>query len=179
MHSVTTRVNIVFSFAFTCLAAATFGCFLTTFLTTPPVPTIQLQVVDDPVVKDQRQYHFNVKKSDRADFKFHLNADFTPLFNWNTKQLFVYVVAEYTHEQTPFNQVVIWDKIIQRDDGNEKLALQKLKIKYPFFDDRGALLGNNVTLSLHWNVIPVAGTLPRYADGSIALQLPSDYTKRN
>jgi hypothetical protein len=31
-----------------------------------------------------------------------LQADLTPLFNWNVKQLFVYLTAEYT---TPQNQV--------------------------------------------------------------------------
>jgi hypothetical protein len=32
----------------------------------------------------------------------YLQADLTPLFNWNVKQLFVYLTAEYT---TPQNQV--------------------------------------------------------------------------
>jgi signal peptidase complex subunit 3 len=33
---------------------------------------------------------------------FDLQADLTPLFNWNVKQLFLYLTAEYT---TPANEV--------------------------------------------------------------------------
>ncbi|KAF7790727.1 hypothetical protein EIP86_001683 [Pleurotus ostreatoroseus] len=40
-------------------------------------------------------------------------ADLTSLFNWNTKQLFLYVQAEYTNAQGVYNEVVIWDKIIR------------------------------------------------------------------
>ena len=35
------------------------------------------------------------EKSDRGHFYFDLNVDLNPLFNWNTKQLFLYLTAEY------------------------------------------------------------------------------------
>lgn len=43
--------------------------------------------------------------------------DLSPLFNWNTKQLFVYVMATYpssdnTNNGKPISQSVIWDTII-------------------------------------------------------------------
>ena len=34
------------------------------------------------------------------------------VFNWNVKQLFVYVTAEYETEANTLNQVVVWDQII-------------------------------------------------------------------
>jgi len=38
---------------------------------------------------------------------FDLNADLTPVFNWNVKQLFVYLVAEYKTKNNQVNQVFI------------------------------------------------------------------------
>ena len=39
-------------------------------------------------------------------------VDLNGAFNWNVKQLFVMVVAEYETEQYKNNQVTIWDKIV-------------------------------------------------------------------
>ena len=47
---------------------------------------------------------------------FDLQADLTPLFNWNVKQLFLYLTAEYETPANVVNQVVLWDKIIQRGE---------------------------------------------------------------
>ena len=47
---------------------------------------------------------------------FDLKADLTPLFNWNVKQLFLYLTAEYETQANVVNQVVLWDKIIQRGE---------------------------------------------------------------
>lgn len=52
-----------------------------------------------------------------------LDLDLTPLFNWNTKQLFLYVQAEYTNAQGVYNEVVIWDKIVRsKEDANLTLS---------------------------------------------------------
>ena len=46
-------------------------------------------------------------------------TDFTSLFNWNTKQVFIYLLATYpssssnsSPDKTPMSQAIIWDKII-------------------------------------------------------------------
>lgn len=45
--------------------------------------------------------------------------DLTPLFNWNTKQLFVYVYASYSSSENPStshnpnSEAIIWDAIIE------------------------------------------------------------------
>ncbi|KAJ8489538.1 hypothetical protein ONZ51_g2865 [Trametes cubensis] len=39
------------------------------------------------------------KNQDFAFVNFNLTADLTPLFNWNTKQLFLYVSAEYENKR--------------------------------------------------------------------------------
>ena len=45
-----------------------------------------------------------------------LQANLTHLFNWNVKQLFLYLTAEYETADNKLNQVVLWDKIIQRGE---------------------------------------------------------------
>ena len=39
------------------------------------------------------------KKNDLGFFNFDLDVDLAPLFNWNVKQLFLYLTAEYTTKQ--------------------------------------------------------------------------------
>lgn len=51
--------------------------------------------------------------ADEAILNIRLNADFRPAFSWNTKQLFVFVQAEYSTPTNHLNQVVLWDRIIQ------------------------------------------------------------------
>lgn len=39
-----------------------------------------------------------IKNTTASAFLIFVNTDFTPLFNWNTKQIFVTVVAEYQNK---------------------------------------------------------------------------------
>jgi signal peptidase complex subunit 3 len=39
------------------------------------------------------------KKNDLGLFNFDLKVDLEPLFNWNVKQLFLYLTAEYETKQ--------------------------------------------------------------------------------
>ena len=55
-------------------------------------------------------------QNDLGFLTFDLQADLAPLFNWNVKQLFLYLTAEYETQANAVNQVVLWDKIIQRGE---------------------------------------------------------------
>ncbi|BFZ24598.1 hypothetical protein BsWGS_27636 [Bradybaena similaris] len=106
-----------------------------------------------------------------------LCAHLAPIFNWNVKMLFLYLTAEYKTNDHALNQVVIWDKIIER--GNESvLDFRNTNTKYYFWDYGNGLRGHeNVTLTLSWNVIPNAGTLPKVAGaGSEKIVFPDQYT---
>ena len=65
-----------------------------------------------------------------------LDADFTPLFHWNTKQLFVYIALEYSNNKHPRNQVIIWDKIVKRNEAHH-LKLSNFVNKYRIADIKG------------------------------------------
>ncbi|KAJ1215716.1 hypothetical protein NDU88_003324 [Pleurodeles waltl] len=104
------------------------------------------------------------------------NSHLLPIFDWNVKQLFLYLSAEYSTRNNALNQVVLWDKIVLRGD-NPLLTMKDIKSKYFFFDDGNGLKGNqNITLTLSWNVVPNAGILPLVSgSGHISVPFPEAY----
>lgn len=62
---------------------------------------------------------------------FDIDADFTSLFNWNTKQVFLSLVAEYPTKRHELNQVVLWDRIV-RSKKDANVYLLDATNKYPF-----------------------------------------------
>jgi len=174
MHSIWTRANAVFAFTLSVLAAMTFAAFLTTVLNDNIAPVIIK--TSNAQVKNVPNYSANRAKNDLASLNFDIQVDVSPVFNWNVKQLFLYLVAEYSTPSNPVNQVVLWDKIILRGE-SPVIDVSSANPKYYFWDDGNGLLGNeNVTLVLRWNVIPNAGYLPLVqASGSTTVKFPSSY----
>jgi signal peptidase complex subunit 3 len=117
---------------------------------------------------------------DRALLSFDLQADMTPAFHWNIKQLFVYVIATYKTDTNPKNQIVLWDRIIENTDPPEKKQLneQNVFVKYGLVDQGAELRGREVELSLHWDHMPLTGTLfvGKQKEGTEStFQLPAEY----
>ncbi|KAJ1066812.1 hypothetical protein K5549_019465, partial [Capra hircus] len=94
------------------------------------------------------------ERSDLGFITFDITADIQNIFDWNVKQLFLYLSAEYSTKNNALNQVVLWDKIVLRGD-NPKLLLKDMKTKYFFFDDGNGL---NIVilfmLQFAWNYVP-------------------------
>eukprot|EP00111_Clytia_hemisphaerica_P000270 TCONS_00000694-protein len=138
MHSILSRLNVVFAYCLSVLAAVTFACFLTTYTVLPNAdPDIEYEV-SRQVVKHVRDFTATRAKNDLGFLKFNLKSDLEPLFNWNVKQLFLYLAAEYETPENGLNQVVLWDKIIKRGE-NAYLDLREMNCKYYFFDDGSGL----------------------------------------
>ncbi|KAG8529793.1 uncharacterized protein KY384_005274 [Bacidia gigantensis] len=117
MHSTVVRIQNSFGFFttvafFTALSAAVSVLFI------PQTPSAKLEPVlrNLQVVKGRPNY-YSPKREEYAHIKFDLDADFTSLFNWNTKQIFVWITATYPVAgklyEAPFSQAVIWDTIIK------------------------------------------------------------------
>ncbi|XP_039263142.1 signal peptidase complex subunit 3-like [Styela clava] len=157
MNSFLSRANSVFAFSLSVTAALTFACFLTTnFLDYGEKVEIK---VSDAIVRNIEDFNAHRQKNDLGSLSFDLKADLTPVFNWNLKQLFLYLLAEYETKNNKVNQVVLWDKIIMRGQ-NAKIDLKNMHTLYYFFDDGHGLKGNqNVTITLRWNLVPNAGYL--------------------
>uniref|UniRef100_A0A8B9P2W7 Signal peptidase complex subunit 3 n=1 Tax=Apteryx owenii TaxID=8824 RepID=A0A8B9P2W7_APTOW len=158
MNTVLSRANSLFAFSLSVMAALTFGCFITTAFKERSVPVSI--AVSRVVLKNVEDFTGPRERSDLGFVTFDITADLQSIFDWNVKQLFLYLSAEYSTKNNALNQVVLWDKIILRGD-NPRLFLKDMKSKYFFFDDGNGLKGNrNVTLTLSWNVVPNAGILP-------------------
>ncbi|KAF3991047.1 hypothetical protein FT663_02917 [Candidozyma haemuli var. vulneris] len=99
------------------------------------------------------------KPKENSKIQFDLDADLTPLFNWNTKQVFVYLTAEYEGKTaSASNKVTYWDKIITSREEAE-VHLKNQRAKYSVWDVERSFRGRNATLRLEWNIQPWVGPL--------------------
>ncbi|VDL70538.1 unnamed protein product [Nippostrongylus brasiliensis] len=177
MHSIYSRANALFAFMLWVLAAVTFACFLSTaFLDYSAKVEI---TVNNPRVRSIADYSSSSEKADLGMLDFSITGDFSSTFNWNVKQLFMYLVAEYETPENVMNQVVLWDKIVLR---SQRVVLdeRRLQSKYYFLDDGTNLLNHpNVTLVLRYNVVPNAGYLRlAQAEGQAIVKFPATYTTK-
>ncbi|KXZ50940.1 hypothetical protein GPECTOR_14g187 [Gonium pectorale] len=104
---------------------------------------------------------------------FDLNADLRSVFSWNTKQLFVYVQAEYETDENRVNEVVLWDHIVQQKD-KAHLRLSGHKTKYAFIDAGRNLRGRTVNLTLVWCVMPRVGRMYTQRLAGPSVKLPGE-----
>ncbi|CAG8602167.1 11406_t:CDS:2 [Acaulospora colombiana] len=141
MYSLAQRANALLAFSTTVI----FGllgavAFVTLFI--PSSPTAKIDIKELQVwIYDYAQSHahsqsefafVDLKVDAVANFWIKFFQDLTSLFNWNTKQLFVSVVAEYETETHSLNQVVLWDTIIQsKEDAHIKADMHN---EYNFVD---------------------------------------------
>ncbi|ORY71634.1 signal peptidase subunit-domain-containing protein, partial [Pseudomassariella vexata] len=121
MYNSLNRVQNVFGF-FTTVAFVVAAIIAASDFTVPRTPTAEIKTTNVQVVKG-RPHYYSTKKEEYAIIKFSLDADLSSLFTWNTKQVFVYVTAEWPMVATPgvvdgsrvtnqTNKAVIWDSII-------------------------------------------------------------------
>ncbi|KAI8334602.1 signal peptidase 22kDa subunit [Chlamydoabsidia padenii] len=164
MFNLQQRLNIVSSFAMTSI-----GCVLAVIaaisaLTSYGYPNgSSLKVDTDTFRVVTRRYgpdHYDYRnsKSEFARLAFDLDADFSPMFNWNTKQIFVTVVAEYESKTHNRNKIVLWDRIITTKD-KANLKLRNVPNKYALIDVSRKWSQQQANLSLHWDVTPYVGIL--------------------
>ncbi|CAK9436224.1 uncharacterized protein LODBEIA_P07820 [Lodderomyces beijingensis] len=101
----------------------------------------------------------NRKPKENSKITFDLKTDLGDLFNWNTKQVFVYLTAEYPGKSDgSLNKVTFWDKII-KDRKDSKLDLVGQRGKYSVWDVEKGFRGRNATVKLEWNIQPHIGPL--------------------
>lgn len=101
----------------------------------------------------------NRNPKENSAIKFDLNADLSPLFNWNTKLVFVYLTAEYPGKSPgSSNKVTYWDKIITSKD-KAKILLKNYRSKYSVWDVEKSFRERDAVLKLEWNIQPWVGPL--------------------
>ncbi|KAI1447160.1 hypothetical protein ABKA04_001580 [Annulohypoxylon sp. FPYF3050] len=117
MYNSLTRIQNVFGF-FTTVAFVVAALIAASDFAAPRTPSATIKPTNVQVVKG-RPHYYSSKKEEYAIIKFSLDADLSSLFTWNTKQLFVYITAEWpsapSADGVPSNQTnraVVWDSII-------------------------------------------------------------------
>eukprot|EP00697_Spironema_sp_BW2_P016613 gnl/Spiro4/7940_TR4187_c0_g1_i1.p1 gnl/Spiro4/7940_TR4187_c0_g1~~gnl/Spiro4/7940_TR4187_c0_g1_i1.p1 ORF type:complete len:182 (-),score=12.78 gnl/Spiro4/7940_TR4187_c0_g1_i1:137-682(-) len=164
MYSYYSRANSVFVTAVTTLGIVTAICAISVLYFREykwnATPTFNAKV------SVSRLRKIPTVGADAAIVFFDLDADFSSIWNWNTKQIFVSLSADYSTEKHVSSQVVFWDhRIEQRSDA--VLKLRKQVNKYELKDNGHGFRNANLTVTLNWNVMPVAGLLffqPRCCD---------------
>lgn len=109
----------------------------------------------------RRSGSVNGKGKENMRLTFDLDADLTPLFNWNTKQVFVYLQADYdggAARPDIQNSVSFWDRIITTKD-KAVLHLKNQRGFYSVYDVQKSFNANNATLKLGYNIQPYVGAL--------------------
>ncbi|KAK1835782.1 putative signal peptidase [Podospora conica] len=115
MHSSWMRIQNVFSY-FTTVLFALGACIAVSDLLAARDPIVNSLKFTNLQVVRGRPHYYSSKHAEYAVIKFSLDADLSSLFTWNTKEVFVYVTAEWPSStaslNTTTNQAVIWDTII-------------------------------------------------------------------
>ncbi|CAG8769537.1 27979_t:CDS:2, partial [Racocetra persica] len=154
MYNLLQRANAIFAFSMT----VTFGVLGAIALVTPFLPSSPSAQINIKNIQVISYDYMSQGESEFAFVKLNLDADLTSLFNWNTKQLFVSVIAEYETKSHNINQVVLWDSIIQSKD-EALIKVSDLHNEYNFVDITTSFRQVNASYSLYWDVMPYVGML--------------------
>ncbi len=131
MHTALNRLQTTLSFASSC--ALTLACIIALLSVVPfpassSSPNASVAATNVQVVKG-RPHYYSSKREEYAQIRFDLDADLSSLFTWNTKQLFVYVTANYpSNSEGGSSEAVIWDTIIPAT--STPFSVQNLKTQY-------------------------------------------------
>ncbi|KAH6794228.1 Signal peptidase subunit [Perilla frutescens var. hirtella] len=144
------RSNVLLTFAITLLALM---CAMVSFSDNFNFssPDAQVQVLN---------INWFQKKPDGDDevsLTLNVSANLQSLFTWNTKQVFVFLAAEYGTPKNALNQISLWDGIIPSRE-QAKFWIHTSN-KYRFVDQGSNLRGKDFNLTLHWHVMPKTGKM--------------------
>ncbi|XXQ35021.1 Signal peptidase complex subunit 3 [Plasmodiophora brassicae] len=168
MHSVWARGNAIFFYMLSAMAAVAILCDLSTTVIERGKPITKIPDVKITSLKHKQGSYFTFEE---AKVRFGLDYDFTRMFHWNVKQLFVYVLASYTSPTGVDNNVVIWDQIIPRI-GRHDVHIDWQTPEYKLYDVLSELSEANLTLSVNWDVMPSVGLIHGHQGHSHTIQLP-------
>uniref|UniRef100_A0A7S0QV65 Signal peptidase complex subunit 3 n=1 Tax=Cryptomonas curvata TaxID=233186 RepID=A0A7S0QV65_9CRYP len=181
MHSWTFRLNAIFTFTVSVLGALSALNILTVYFLDPrPIATIDN-------VKLQRLPGSGPNRPNaEARVMFDMKADLRPLFNWNTKLVFVYITAEYVTKLNTINQIVIWDYIVEDVQNavftvgrHQTMLLPRHHNEYPLIDQGRGIrsAAQPVNLTFNWCVMPIVGIIARYKEQLAQFPFPDSFEK--
>ncbi|MED6209282.1 hypothetical protein PIB30_053194 [Stylosanthes scabra] len=137
MHSFGYRANALLTFAITLLALMCAMASLSDNLNSPS-PSAHVQVLN--INWFQKQPNGN----DEVSMTMNISADLQSLFTWNTKQVFVFLAAEYETPKNSLNQISLWDGIIPSKE-HAKFWIHTSN-KYRFIDQTGKMSADKIVM---------------------------------
>ncbi|EJT99215.1 signal peptidase subunit [Dacryopinax primogenitus] len=175
MHSSWNRVSTIFSHASTALMVLLGLVAATSYLTLPSVEPGNIEIKNVHVYVSLLEAY---KPNEAASLRFDLDVDLRPLFTWNTKQLFVYLVVDYldgpnttlpssstgageglVYSKRPGNEIVVWDRIVTRER-EARLRIEAGKTKYTLRAVGKKFFGAEpFRARLMYNIMPWVGIL--------------------
>lgn len=171
MHALWPRVNQLSTHVMTMLAVLVFAGSVSSYARLSGVkPSVALSLHGTPKLRRLQQ-----ERCDQAMLRLNLDADLSALWSWNTKYVFVYVVASYASKSHKRNEVVVWDDILSDPAEAETLQKKGFYNKYSLKDHGFGLKGTDVELSFRWSIMPYMGALMYGETGGEKFQLPSAY----
>ncbi|KAL1916020.1 uncharacterized protein VTP21DRAFT_6024 [Calcarisporiella thermophila] len=160
MHNLQTRASTLLSTFFAGLCGIL--VLLTLYsLVVSTSPDGSVVVHDIRIVKNRYgpdYFDYKDSKSEFAVLNMDIDADFTSLFHWNTKQVYAAVMAEYTTPSHAVNKVILWDKLILNKK-DARLKLRGVRNKYALIDINRRWNHLDANMSVYWDVSPHAGLL--------------------
>lgn len=82
-------------------------------------------------MQGRAQWHQDRRRQDYLKVNFDAELDLRPLFNWNTKQVFLSLAANYESAAHAQNTVVVWDRIVRRKQ-DARAYIEEATNKYGF-----------------------------------------------
>ncbi|KAI9463358.1 signal peptidase 22 kDa subunit [Russula earlei] len=156
MHSVYSRVNNVSATLSTIVMVLLSAIAISSFVFAPH-PTGSIEVTSVKVFAGEAR-RYPHRRQEHAFVTFNLTADLSTLFNWNTKQLFLYLEAEYNNAKGVRNEVIFWDRIVRRKE--DAVIAVSGKNKYPFREVSAKFKGSTpANYTLKYNLMPFVGIL--------------------
>lgn len=179
MYSALQRLNASFFHGVTVLFFCAVACNINVWVDTYAynkfeLKEYQLRAHEEPVKFLRYGPPNHILDADVALLRFDLKVDLRPVWNWNVKQLFVYITVEYETDEHPVNQVTIWDHIVMEKE-NALIDKQGALNKYSLFDHGHGLRNRDITFWLNWYIVPVSGVLFSQHGEADRLRLPSSY----
>ena len=171
MHSYTSRANAFGSHLLLLVIATTIlGSFVGYFQQSTKTPNIKLSSLE---TSNLRKLHR--ENCDQAFVRFDLDADFRSIWNWNTHKLFIYIVAVYETKDFERNEVVIWDRIINKKSETKIKARDEFN-KYSLKDYGHGLRGTEVKFEVRYNIMPWMGALIYGQGGEKGISMAKAYS---